>query len=98
MENFLINIILLTVQVYIYKDLTLETNINKKKEKREFTIKLYDSVAHERFQEMTKSIYNGVDGILLLYDITNRESFDSIEMWIKKYMSIAEKLKDILLY
>ena len=47
---------------------------------------------------MTKSIYNGVDGILLLYDITNRESFDSIEMWIKKYMSIAEKLKDILLY
>ena len=38
MENFLINIILLTVQVYIYKDLTLETNINKKKEKRELQL------------------------------------------------------------
>ena len=60
----------------------LEINNKGKIQERNFIIKLYDTLGQERFGTLTNSYYKGSDGILLVYDITNRESFDSIQMWI----------------
>ena len=69
----------------------LEVNINNKLEKKSFHISLYDTAGQERFRSITKSYINKTDGIILIYDITNRESFDHIEGWLE---SISEILSD----
>ena len=69
----------------------IEVNFNNKLEKKSFHISLYDTAGQERFRSITKSYINKTDGIILMYDITNRESFDHIENWLE---SISEILSD----
>ena len=69
----------------------IEVNFNNKLEKKSFHISLYDTAGQERFRSITKSYINKTDGIILMYDITNRESFDHIENWLE---SISDILSD----
>jgi small GTP-binding protein len=38
----------------------------------------------EKFRSLTSSYYRGTEGIILVYDVTNRPSFDSISMWLRE--------------
>ena len=69
----------------------IEVNFNNKIEKKSFHISLYDTAGQERFRSITKSYINKTDGIILMYDIANRESFDHIENWLE---SISDILSD----
>ena len=71
----------------------LEVNKKGKIQEREFIIKLYDTGGQEKFRAITKNYYKGSDGILLIYDITNRSSFDSIQMWIDTIKSTFKDTK-----
>ena len=46
-------------------------------------LQIYDTCGQERFQSISKNYYKVADGIILLYDITNISSFDSIKNWIQ---------------
>ena len=72
--------------------LTLDI-INKEgiKKKQKFNISLFDTAGQEKFRSITKNYYKGSDGIFLLYDITEKSSFESVENWI-------ESIKDSLDY
>ena len=59
-------------------DVTINVDKNDKKEKKDFDISLFDTAGQEKFRSITFSYYKGSDGILLLYDITNRNTFDNI--------------------
>ncbi len=63
-------------------DVSIEVKENNKKVKKDFDISLFDTAGQEQFRSITLSYYKGTDGILLLYDITDRTSFDNIEMWV----------------
>lgn len=54
---------------------TLERN-NKK-----IKLQIWDTAGQERFRTATASYYRGARGVLLVYDITNRESFHNIMFW-----------------
>ena len=69
----------------------LEFEINGNQIKRSFEISLFDTAGQERFRSITKNHILGSDGIILIYDITNRESFDHLEEWLT---SIKEVLSD----
>ena len=72
--------------------LTLDI-INKEgiKKMQKFNISLFDTAGQEKFRSITKNYYKGSDGIFLLYDITEKSSFESVENWI-------ESIKDSLDY
>ena len=53
-----------------------------KKIKKNFVITLFDTAGQEKFRAITLNYYKSTDGILLMYDITDRESFDAVETWI----------------
>ena len=55
----------------------------------EFTIDFFDTAGQERYRAITSTYYKNSQGLLLLYDITNRKSFEDIENWIK---SVVENL------
>ncbi|KAJ5070768.1 ras-related protein rabd2a-like [Anaeramoeba ignava] len=57
------------------------------------TIKLqiWDTAGAERFRTIISSYYRGANGIMLIYDVTDQDSFDNIKTWIK---DIQEKAPD----
>ena len=63
--------------------------VNDIQVKKNVEISLVDTAGQERFRAITKSYFKESDGILLLYDVTNKESFKNVETWIK---SIHESL------
>ena len=69
----------------------IEIEINGKIEKKNFSVSLFDTAGQERFRSITKNYIKGSDGIILIYDITNRESFEHLETWLN---SIKEVLSD----
>ena len=58
-------------------------NDEGKTEKKSFVISLFDTAGQEKFRAITHNYYKGSDGILLIYDIDDKSSFESIEMWIE---------------
>ncbi|CAD8148356.1 unnamed protein product [Paramecium octaurelia] len=53
--------------------------VNKKKIK----MQLWDTAGQERYRSLTKGYYRGALGALIVFDITNSESFDALQDWIK---------------
>ena len=47
-------------------------------------VKIYDTAGQERFNAITTSLFQKIQGIILVYDISNEESFKNINYWISK--------------
>ena len=45
-------------------------------------LQIWDTAGQERFKSILSSYYKGANGILLLYDITNINSFKSLSNWL----------------
>ena len=45
-------------------------------------LKLWDTAGQERYMALTKQYFEGLDGILLVYDVTVIESFEKIQFWV----------------
>ena len=71
--------------------LYLDFEENKNTKKKKFDIFLVDTAGQERFRAITKIYFKGCDGILIFYDVTNRESFDNVDSWLE---SIFESLDE----
>ena len=45
-------------------------------------MQIWDTAGQERFKNIQASYYKGGNGILVIYDITNRESFSNLNSWL----------------
>ena len=53
---------------------------------------MQDTAGQERFRTITSSYYRGAQGIILVYDVANRESFEGLPKWfseLETYVSPA---------
>ncbi|XP_014671911.1 PREDICTED: ras-related protein Rab-10-like, partial [Priapulus caudatus] len=46
-------------------------------------LQIWDTAGQERFRTLTTAYYRGAMGILLMYDVTNSESFLHLSMWLR---------------
>ncbi len=53
-------------------------NINNKNIK----LQIWDTAGQERFRTIISSYYRGAHGILLIFDVTETESFESLKNWL----------------
>jgi len=44
-------------------------------------LSIWDTAGQERFRTITSSYYRGAQGIILVYDVSNRESFEALPRW-----------------
>ena len=70
-----------------------EEEINNEKIK----VKIWDTAGQERFQGLTKSFYKYGNGIILTYDVTNRESFNNLKKWIDSIMNFKKENATIII-
>merc|ERR1719453_1610228 len=47
-------------------------------------VTIWDTAGQERFRTLTSSYYRGAQGIILVYDVTRKETFDSLSMWLQE--------------
>ena len=71
--------------IYIQKLKTLEINGKKVK------LQIWDTAGQERFKNITASYYRGGHGVLVVYDITDRESFTNLNSWLIEIEKNANK-------
>lgn len=53
-------------------------------EGKKMKLQIWDTAGQERFQTIAISYYKGAWGIILVYAIDNRKSFDNIGKWMKQ--------------
>jgi Ras-related protein Rab-7A len=53
------------------------------------SLQLWDTAGVERFQAVTPSFYRGSDACVLVFDLTNNKSFESLEQWIDEFLIYA---------
>ena len=47
-------------------------------------MQIWDTAGQERYRTITNAYYKGADGIIIVFDITNKESFDNIPSWLQE--------------
>merc|ERR1712000_34997 len=57
--------------------------------KKTIKLQIWDTAGQERFKSVTRSYYRGAAGALIVYDITQNETFNNISNWINDARSLA---------
>ena len=57
-------------------------------------LQIWDTSGQERFKSITQNYFRDADGLLYVFDVTNENSFKSIENWLK--MSNDNNNKDFI--
>ncbi|GFW92887.1 ras-related protein Rab-18 [Trichonephila clavipes] len=59
-----------------FKVKTVSVDGNKAK------LAIWDTAGSERFRTLTPSYYRGAQGAILVYDVSNRQSFQKLDQWL----------------
>merc|ERR1712137_1147631 len=57
---------------------------------------VHDTAGQERYRTLTAGFYRGTDVLLLVFDISNRQTFDNVLLWRKELEKNGERDKDVL--
>ena len=64
---------------------------------KQIEVQIWDSAGQEKYRSISKQYYNRAQGILLVYDITKRDTFSAIKHWLKDIDSQVQTNPQIVL-
>eukprot|EP01130_Rhizamoeba_saxonica_P000340 TRINITY_DN1030_c0_g3_i1.p1 TRINITY_DN1030_c0_g3~~TRINITY_DN1030_c0_g3_i1.p1 ORF type:complete len:202 (-),score=57.70 TRINITY_DN1030_c0_g3_i1:94-699(-) len=47
-------------------------------------LQIWDTAGQERFRTITSSYYRGANGIIVVFDVTNGDSFENVKKWLQE--------------
>ena len=65
--------------------------------KKNIKLTIWDTAGQERFRSLTSSYYRGAQGVILVYDVSSRESFNNLKATWLKELAVYADLEDLVL-
>jgi Ras-related protein Rab-10 len=59
------------------------------KDDRKIKLQIWDTAGQERFHAITKAYIRGASGIMIVYDVTDAETFENVSKWVSYVMQFA---------
>lgn len=53
------------------------------------TNQIWDTAGQERFHSLTTSFFKRAEGFVLVYDVSNRQSFESVSTWMRDIVEVS---------
>lgn len=71
------------------KMIKLDDDDNDDGDENLIKLQLWDTAGQERFRALTTAYYRGAMGIIVVYDVTNLESFQHVQYWFKNIDEVS---------
>ena len=68
-----------------------------KDKERHVNLQIWDTAGQERFRTITTSYYRSSDAILLIFDVSDKQTFKNCEAWLEDVRLYAREKVDIML-
>ena len=59
-------------------------------DKKSIKAQIWDTAGQERFKSFSSAYYNGSHGAIIVYDITNKDSFENVKSWVQELKTHLE--------
>ena len=69
----------------------------KLKNGKDVRLRIFDTAGQERFKSVSASFVKKADGVILIYDIGEKDSFEAVDNWIKSIREIGKDKLPIIL-
>ena len=63
---------------------------------RKIALQIWDTSGQERFRSITQNFYRGADGVFFVFDVTNKNSFENIKVWLNEPQVVELNSQKIL--
>ncbi|KAG2392314.1 hypothetical protein C9374_012566 [Naegleria lovaniensis] len=70
---------------------------NMEKKGKKVKLQIWDTAGQERFRTITTSYYKGAQGVIMVYDITQRKSFENLNLWLNDVKQYADPNVSLIL-
>ena len=64
---------------------------------KNINIRVWDTAGQERFNSITSGYLRGLHGCFIVFDVTERDSFDKLDMWIQFYNDFNQYKQRIII-
>ena len=59
-------------------------------------IKIWDTAGQERYKSLTKGFFRNAEGVMLVYDVTNSETYENLKYWMQSIKNnLGNSIDDI---
>ena len=89
--------------IYIFHTHSLSSNKHTQKirtielDNKMIKLQIWDTAGQERFRTITSSYYRGAQGIIVVYDVADKESYNNVKQWLHEIDRYAsEDVKKLL--
>jgi Ras-related protein Rab-35 len=59
-------------------------------------LQIWDTAGQERFRTITSTYYRGTHGVIVVYDVTNGETFSNVKRWLSEIDQNCDSVQRIL--
>ena len=75
-----------------YKSKIIKLPTSKKKVK----LQIWDTAGQEKYMSINKNLFQRVQGVILMYDITKRETFERLDLWLNLIKQMTNDIPIVL--
>jgi Ras-related protein Rab-1A len=69
---------------------TATTIAGEKGEENKVKVALWDTAGQERFRTLTRNFYRNSNGVILVFDVTDRHTFTGLKNWLAQIQDYAQ--------
>jgi small GTP-binding protein len=66
------------------------------KSKKRVKLQIWDTAGQEKYMSVNKNLFQRVQGVILMYDITSRETFERLNIWLNIIKQMTNDIPIVL--